>query len=473
MLRRRLTLAFVLVAGVAAGALAIGSYVLVRQARTSDSLDRAAATLRVDLRQAGTFAPRLDRAAIDAILAAEEASGQHAIVDTGVRMVPSNDSIAPAIGERLRQRVAAGQVAYERVGDAQLLVGGPIAGTDGALYLVVSERSLARDLRLLGNVLGFGWLAVVLAAALVGRTLAKRTLSPVARSAQAARAIAGGSLATRLPVERDDEFGAWAAAFNDMAAALEQQIAALTAAQAREQRFTADVAHELRTPLTAMVAASSMLRERLDEVVPGQRRPLELLISDVHRLQRLVEELTEISRLDAGREDVRIEPLDLTELVHATVRARGWSDRVAVDGAPLSIPSDRRRVERIVANLVDNALVHAGKDVRVVLRRDGDAATIEVRDAGPGIAAEHRPHLFDRFYKADASRARGGSGLGLAIARENARLLGGDVELQSEPGAGTRFEVRLPVTRSLPERRAPVAGGEDSEAHPRPTGAHT
>ena len=453
-----------LVAGVAAGALGSGAYLLVRDARRSDSLDRAAATLRVDLRQAGDFAPPLTPADIGNILAAEERRGQHAIVVAGGRARPSNDSIAPAIPRRLRERVATGQIAYERIGGERLLVGARIPGSMQALYLVVSERALASDLRDLGRVLAIGWLAVVLAAALVGRALAKRTLTPVARGAQAARAIAGGSLATRLAVERDDEFGSWAAAFNDMAAALEAQIEALRVAQAREQRFTADVAHELRTPLTAMVAASSMLRERLDAVAPAERRPLELLIADVNRLQRLVEELTEISRLDAGREDVRIEPLDLAELVHATLRARGWADRVAVEGdAPLRVDSDRRRVERIVANLVDNALVHGGTGVRVVLRGEDGAVAIEVSDSGTGIPPEHRPHVFDRFYKADASRAESGSGLGLAIARENARLLGGEIVLDE----ASRFTIRLPVTGSLPGRRAAVAGEAHSEGRPR------
>jgi two-component system sensor histidine kinase MtrB len=468
-LRRRLTLAFVLVAGVAAGALAIGAYALVRDARRSDSLDRAAATLRVDLRQAGEFTPPLTSADVANVLAAEEARGQHAILVAGGGARASNPSTDTSIPKRLRDRVAAGRIAYERVGGSRLLVGGRIPGARESLYLVVSESSLDGDLDDLGTVLAIGWLLVVLGAALVGRTLAKRTLTPVAHGARAARAIAGGSLATRMAVQRDDEFGAWAAAFNDMAAALETQIAALTAAQAREQRFTADVAHELRTPLTAMVAASSMLRERLDAIAPSERRPLELLIGDVHRLQRLVEELTEISRLDAGREDVRVEPLDLAELVRATLRARGWSDRVAVDGSAPPVCSDRRRVERIVANLLDNALVHGGGDVRVLLRGAGDAATIEVRDAGPGVAVEHRAHVFDRFYKADASRAEAGSGLGLAIARENARLLGGDVVLDSAPAGGSRFTVSLPVTEPLPERRAGVADGEQTEARPRPT----
>src|SRR5438132_577118 len=138
MLRRRLTLAFVLVAGVAAGALAAGAYLLVRDARKSDSLERAAAALRIDLRQ--PLAPPLTPADIRNVLAAEESRGQHAIIVARGRATPSNVSIAPALPRRLRARVATGRIAYERVGGARLLVGGRIPGGREALYLVVSER---------------------------------------------------------------------------------------------------------------------------------------------------------------------------------------------------------------------------------------------------------------------------------------------------------------------------------------------
>jgi two-component system sensor histidine kinase MtrB len=283
----------------------------------------------------------------------------------------------------------------------------------------------------------------MLVAAFVGAVLARSTLRPVARASDAARSLAEGLLETRLPVEGRDEFGVWAQSFNEMAAALEGKISALSAAQARERRFTADVAHELRTPLTALVGEASLLSEHVERMPIESRRPAELLIADVGRLRRLVENLMAISRFDAGRESIQAETVDLASLVAATVRARGWDGRVRLDANEVVITSDPRRLEGIVANLVGNALEHGGDGVDVRVDRDGNGVFVEVADEGPGIAPEHLPHLFERFYKADPARSSGGTGLGLAIAQENARLLGGRIEVWSEPGDGARFTLRL------------------------------
>jgi two-component system sensor histidine kinase MtrB len=176
------------------------------------------------------------------------------------------------------------------------------------------------------------------------------------------------------------------------------------------------------------------------------RRPAELLVNDVARLRDLVEDLMEISRLDAGEARVRLEPVDVGSLIATAVRSRRWDDRVGIDRDEVVISTDPRRLERIVANLVGNALEHAGRDVSVRVGKDGLGAFVEVTDTGPGISPDRLPHVFDRFYKADSSRAGPGSGLGLAIALENARLLGGNLDVWSEVGRGTRFTLRLPVT---------------------------
>ena len=309
------------------------------------------------------------------------------------------------------------------------------------LYFFFPEDGLRHELVQFRNILLGGVGILVLLAALAGVVLARSALRPVARASDAAHSLAEGLLETRLPVEGKDEFGAWAQSFNEMAAALEAKIAALSAAQARERRFTSDVAHELRTPLTALVGEASLLAEHVERMPAESRRPAELLIADVGRLRRLVEELMEISRFDAGAERVYAEEVDVTALVSATVRARGWDGHVRVEGDGLTVTSDPRRLERIVANLVDNAFEHGGSAVTVRVGSD----RVEVADDGPGIAPEHLPHLFERFYKADESRSGGGTGLGLAIARENALLLGGDLEVESEPGAGSRFTLRFPA----------------------------
>ena len=449
--RRRLTVAFVIVAGTSAAVLAIGSYLMVRQARLDDSLQQAAAEARYQLALAHQFLP-LDDERSASLLASFEGSGRHVLLINDAAAVPSNPAFAPAPGSQLRAVAAAGELGYERPpGDAPpylLLVGGRIPGSTAELYIVHVEDRIERDLDDLRTALVAGWLVVVLLAAGVGHVLARRTLEPVGRASQAARAVAEGLLATRLPVKGHDEFGAWAASFNEMAEALEAKISALSAAQARERRFTADVAHELRTPVTALVAEASLLGEQLDQLPAELRRPSELLVADIVRLRHLVEELMEISRLDAGQEPVAARRVDAIGLLGAVVSARGWDDRVVVSGEPITLHTDPRRLERILANLVANAVEHGTGEVRAAVGLDGPIAAITVSDEGPGIPAEHLPHLFDRFYKADRSRSGRGSGLGLAIAQENARLLGGRLLVRSQLGVGTRFRFELPATAS-------------------------
>ena len=447
-LRRRLALAFALTAGLAAAALAAGSFLLVRDARLDESVDRALDQSRFNLVLGSEVLPAEGS---DGLLdALQRRGGFDTVLLEDGRASPSSLSLgADQVPADLQELVASGQLAWERttVADTSYLVtGGRVPGTEAEAYFFFSEEDLRSDLMELGTILLGGLGVVVVLAALAGALLARRTLAPVARASAAARSLAEGLLATRLPVEREDEFGAWATSFNEMAEALETKITELSEAQARERRFTADVAHELRTPLTAVVNEASLLAEHIERMPPEARRPAELLVADVARLRDLVEDLMEISRLDAGTQPVRPERVDLGSLVASAVRARGWDERLSLDTDEVVLTSDPRRLERIVANLVGNALEHGGREVAVRVGRDGVGAFVEVSDRGPGIAREDLPHLFDRFYKADRSRTGLGTGLGLAIALENARLLGGDIAVASEPGAGTRFTFRLPVT---------------------------
>jgi len=454
-LRRRLTIAFTLVAGVAALALAAGSYLVVRDARLDDSVDRALEQTRFNLVFAGdVLRGRTSETATDELLEALERRGDFVTVGVaGERSFSSSLSVGiEQVPADLRALVERGDLAYRRAyvaGEPSLIAGGRAAGTPVDLYFVFPEEELFADLRELLTVLLAGVLVLALAAGLVGAALARRTLAPVGRASAAARSLAEGLLETRLPVERADEFGAWATSFNEMAEALQAKIAALSAAQERERRFTSNVAHELRTPLTALVGEAALLAGHLERMPPEARRPAELLVADVARLRRLVDDLLEISRLDAGVETVRAEPFDLGALVRSCLRSRGWENRVRVEDGGVRLVSDPRRAERVVANLVENALEHGGTDVTVSVAADGTAAAVEVADRGAGIPPDELPRLFERFAKGDPARSGPGSGLGLAIARENARLLGGDVEAASEPGVGSRFTLRLPVTGSL------------------------
>jgi signal transduction histidine kinase len=445
-LRRRLTIAFTLAVGASAAALAAGSYVVVRHNLRSDSVDSAVSQARRNLAIAPVYLRR-GGGGPDALRTAYQSRGdfETAGIYRGRSFESSFSVSVQQVPTGLRELVRDGELGYARntvTGTPYVVVGAP-AGSDTELYFFFSEEDLRHELIQLRNILLAGVGILMLVAAFVGALLARSTLRPVAQASEAARSLAEGLLETRLPVEGRDEFGVWAQSFNEMAAALEGKISALSAAQARERRFTADVAHELRTPLTALVGEASLLAEHLEQMPIESRRPAELLIADVGRLRRLVENLMAISRFDAGRESIQAETVDLAALVSATVRARGWDGRVHLDAEEVVITSDPRRLEGIVANLVGNALEHGGDGVAVRVGREGNGAVVEVADEGPGIAPEHLPHLFERFYKADPARSSGGTGLGLAISQENARLLGGQIEVWSEPGQGARFTLRL------------------------------
>jgi two-component system sensor histidine kinase MtrB len=450
-LRRRLTIVLALAVGLSGAALAAGSYFVVRHNLLADSVDSSVTQTR---RNVGVASAYLHQGPQKLLNAYQDRGFRTVVTSKGRAYFSGTDVSLREVPSGLRALVRQGNLGYQRTtiaGSHYLVTGAPVAaGT--RVYFFFSEDGLQRDLTQLRNILSAGVAILVLLAGLVGVVFARRTLRPVGRASVAAQALAEGLLDTRLPVRREDEFGAWARSFNEMAAALEAKISALAAAEARERRFTANVAHELRTPLTALVGEASLLAEHLDGMPPESRRPAELLVADVGRLRRLVEELMEISRFDAGAESVRAERVDLGAVAGAIARARGLD---APTGGAVVVASDPRRIERIVANLVDNALEHGAGPVVIRLSSDGSSGTVEVADHGPGIPVEHVPHLFDRFYKADSARG-GGAGLGLAIAQENAHLLGGSLEVASAPGEGARFTLRIPVAEPLHDGRGAV-----------------
>jgi signal transduction histidine kinase len=469
-LRRRLALTYALVAALATGALALGTYLVVSNSRLDDSVDVSLAQTRTNLVLAGSVLKESSSPADVADLLAFYARrpGLGTVALAGGEALSSSFSVGGAqIPAEVQRFVRNGDLAFERVRIADtpyLVTGGQVRPSQVELYFFFSEKALRDDLAQLRTILLVGWGIVVGLSAAAGALVARRVLRPVGQASAAARALADGLLETRLPVQTEDEFGAWAASFNEMAEALEEKIRALSEAQARERRFTSDVAHELRTPVTALAAEASLLREQLARMPPDAKRPAQLLVEDVNRLRRLVEELMEISRFDAGGENVRAEPVELGRLVAHLLRSRGWETDVSLDVEPVNVETDPRRAERILSNLIENALVHGGRDVAVRIGKDETDAFVEVQDGGPGIPPEHLSHLFERFYKTDPARAGGGSGLGLAIALENARLLGGRINASSEVGIGSQFTLKLPVAKPL--RGGMGADAAESKDHP-------
>lgn len=465
--RWRLTIAFILVAGVSAGVVAIGAFLMIRAERENTFLERTLRESRLSLSLAEeTIAQPQEPGDVRRFVSRfKRQEDFEAVVITDDDSFSSTTAIGPShVPSELTPATGPAELPTTDIdieGKPHLVVGSTLANSDSEFYFFFSKRHLSEESSKLQTILLRDWIAVVVLSGLLGSTLARRTLRPVSRASRAAQALAEGLLDTRLRVDTDDEFGVWATSFNEMADALQEMIDALSASHEREKRFTSDVSHELRTPLTALMTSASMAKQHLDEMGPGGRWYAEQMIRQATRLRYLVEELMEISRLDAGRESITREPVDVGELVDSVISSRGWKGHVSLHADEVAVSTDARRLERIIANLVANAIDHAKENARVHAGKDDAHVFIEVADDGPGIPSEHLPHVFDRFYKVDPARS-GGTGLGLSIAAENAKLLGGTIDVTSDPGNGTRFVLRLPVTGPLPDGDHGVASTRHS-----------
>ncbi|HMD45250.1 MAG TPA: HAMP domain-containing sensor histidine kinase [Acidimicrobiales bacterium] len=345
-------------------------------------------------------------------------------------------------------------------GSPQIAVGVPIPSVHAAYFEVFDVSDLARTLRVLALALTAAGVVTTLLGFSVGRSASGRSLRPLTDVSRAAMAIAGGDLDTRLPEVGDDpDLAGLTLSFNRMVDQLQERIE-------RESRFTSDVSHELRSPLTTLSASLEVLERDRDQLSPQARQALDLLAADLRRFQRMVDELLEISRSDTGSVDLWMEEVAADDLVRHSVAASARSlarlgppatsavlvvDVDGVSGTRLRV--DKRRFERIVANLLENAAFYGGGATRVSAtlgpEHNGHATVrVAVDDHGPGLEPDERVKVFERFYRGHASGRRGtgmGTGLGLALVAEHARLNGGTVWAEEAPGGGARFVVELPV----------------------------
>ncbi|WP_367129531.1 sensor histidine kinase [Saccharothrix sp. HUAS TT1] len=325
-----------------------------------------------------------------------------------------------------------------------LAVSLPISSTEGAYVELAPLVQLDRTFRFLSILLITGAVVSGLLGVALGSWASRRALRPLSELTRAASLIAGGDLKARLPTQTDPDLAHLASTFNTTADALEERVF-------RDARFAGDVSHELRSPLTTMVNAAAVLRRRRAEVPGTAGRALDLLTSEVDRFAGLVVDLLEISRGDQQADDTDLEVIDLASLVDNVLGSRpgaGAPDRPVPPGP--QVLGDRRRLDRVVNNLLDNAERHAGGPVRVaVLTRDGHAR-LEVDDAGAGVPPELRDRIFTRFDRGTRAGSRGtdtGSGLGLALVAQHVQLHGGSVWVEERPGGGARFVVEIPEAR--------------------------
>ncbi len=393
---------------------------------------------------AGTFDP---------ILVIPDQTGRGQVVS------PSGAQVPP----ELQALVQRGRIAYQYVtmefrGEPAkaLIIGTPtdssIPGLE--LYLVYPLIAEEQTLGIMRGIVATAGLAIIVLSAAIAWIVARQVVLPVRQAASIAQRFANGHLKERMVIRGEDDVARLAMAFNDMAQSLSDQITQLEEFGDLQKRFTSDVSHELRTPLTTVRMAASIISDSAEDLDAPTKRAVELLESELDRFESLLTDLLEVSRHDAGMAELSVAEMDVRNAVHDSVEtvahiaeSAGVEVEVNMPDEPVIAEADSRRVERILRNLIANALDHSeSKPVTVTLGMSDAALAVSVRDRGVGLKPGEEALVFNRFWRADPSRVRrsGGTGLGLAIALEDAKLHGGRLDCWGSPGEGSCFRLTIP-----------------------------
>jgi len=443
-----------------------------------EQMDRARNTVQSQL--AGATEPQLIQDKLEAVratLTSQAGSTGQATHNAGsfdaVLVVPNSAGTpivsgpAAEIPSELRRYVQQGLISYQyqTVNDPDgyrgvaLIVGTPtdsdLSGLE--LYLVFPLAGEGRTVALMRATLLIGGCVLLFFLGLISILVARQVVLPIRSASRIAVRFADGKLKERMVVRGEDDLAMLAMSFNEMAESLSRQITQLEDFGNLQRRFTSDVSHELRTPLTTVRMAADLIHEGSDDLDPALRRSSELLVTELDRFEALLNDLLEISRHDAGMAELSCEQLDLRLCARASIQTVRHLAREAATELIVDLPEkaviaevDPRRVERILRNLLANAIDHGeGNPVWIRMRADDNAVAIVVRDQGIGLKPGEEKLAFSRFWRADPSRVRrsGGSGLGLAISIEDARLHNGKLEAWGEPGVGSAFRLTLPLLR--------------------------
>ncbi len=395
------------------------------------------------------------------------------LVDTSVISPELEEAVAANPG---RQQVQLTSITVEGRELPAVIVGSvvqvPNAGPYSLFFIYPMEQEVA-TMDLIGNSFLVAGVILTLLVGGVAWVVTRQVVAPVRRASEVAQRLSAGRLNERMPARGEDDLALLATSFNGMADSLQQQIRQLEGLSAVQQRFVSDVSHELRTPLTTIRMAVDVIHDSKQRFDPATARSAELLAGELDRFEDLLADLLEISRFDAGAAALDVETVDLrTTVQHVVDAARPLADRrgsVVTVHAPddeVTADVDERRVERILRNLVVNAIEHGdGKPVDIHLGVGGGAVAVVVEDHGVGLAPGEAANVFTRFWRGDPARARttGGTGLGLSISLEDARLHNGWLQAWGEPGVGSRFRLTLPQHSGATLHGSPV-GLSPSEA---------
>ena len=390
-------------------------------------------------------APTADVA--DTLLSLAPANGVRALIYRHHLWFSTSTSIGGrGVPSSLSQLVAAGNTAEQRIvvnGQPAFAVGIPIPSIGVDYFEVHSLADVQSTLDTLAVVLLVTAAATTIGGSLIGLWASRRLTRPFSNIALVATDIAGGALDRRLP--SDPDLGTLTVAFNDMVNSLQQRIE-------RDARFAADLSHELRSPLTSVGASVEIVETYRDALPTEGQTAVDLLKFEVDRFSAMVQDLLTISLMDSGSVDLPLEPLPIDTLVLLTAaRYQGLPVHVSSAAKGTLVMGDKRRLQQVMANLLNNADIHAGGPILVSVDRKGAWVEIVVEDEGPGVGFTEREHIFERFYRGAVSGRRGttsGVGLGLALAAEHVQAHGGAIRVENRLEGGARFVVALPIVDS-------------------------
>ncbi|MGW1586144.1 MtrAB system histidine kinase MtrB [Streptomyces sp. NPDC002386] len=393
----------------------------------------------------------------------------------GSGYVNPSSSVPAELRDRVNSSTTAAQsytrIVYSTAKESQpaLVIGKQVNDPNGRpyeLYYLFPLTQEEKSLSLVKGTLATAGLFVVVLLGAIAWLVVRQVVTPVRMAAGIAERLSAGRLQERMKVTGEDDIARLGEAFNKMAQNLQVKIQQMEDLSRMQRRFVSDVSHELRTPLTTVRMAADVIHEAREDFDPVTARSAELLADQLDRFESLLADLLEISRFDAGAAALEAEPIDLRDVVRRVVggaeplaERKGTRIRVKGDQQPVVAEADARRVERVLRNLVVNAVEHGeGRDVVVRLAAAGGAVAVAVRDYGVGLKPGEATRVFSRFWRADPARARttGGTGLGLSIALEDARLHGGWLQAWGEPGGGSQFRLTLPRTADEPLRGSPI-----------------
>ena len=396
------------------------------------------------------------------------------------------DSVPPRLQDRTAEKRSVfwtyTEISY-RGNPPQAPVPGMVAGAQiippseepYGLYYLFPLTEQQETLDLVRAALATAGLVLVLLLGAIAWLVTRQVVTPVRMAANIAEQFSAGRLSERMVVRSRDDIAKLATSFNQMASSLQRQIGQLEELSRVQQQFASDVSHELRTPLTTVRMAADVLHESREDFDPSVRRSAELLQAQLDRFEALLSDLLEISRFDAGAVVLSAEAADVRDLAHAVTESaaplaarKGTALRVDVPATPCIGEIDSRRIERVLRNLVVNAIEHGeGRDVVIRVAADDNAVAVAVRDHGVGLKPGESSLVFHRFWRADPARARttGGTGLGLAIALEDARLHGGWLQAWGEPARGSQFRLTLPQRAGAELTSSPIALVPEDAGH--------